>query len=152
MFVLRFWHVICRLVLVTFFCNICSWRWAKRLKSSSVNQVFSLFNINNYNTAGRTAICKLFHTVGRCGSGIKDIRAIPRRQYVTAADITRPQTSIDLQNNLEDSGCQYRTYVTALFDTDWWTREYSGHFINKVQLLQEGEAGGLLLSRRKEVR
>ena len=59
--------------------------------------------------------------------------------FVTVAN-TRPQTSIDSQNNLEDTWYKYRIYVTAMFDADWWARENSGHFVYKFKRARKKEA------------
>jgi len=68
--------------------------------------------------------------------------------FVTVTD-TQPQTSIDSQNNLEDTWYKYRIYVTAMFDADWWACENSGHFVYQFNRTRKKSCRHILRPRKE---
>jgi len=132
------------------FRTIFPWKWAKRIENYSASKTFSLFNTNNYVTVVWAVLCKLFSTIVLCVSLIQDMRANQQhsRPFVTVTD-TWPQTSIDSQNNLEDTWYKYRIYVTTMFDADWWPRENSGHFVYKFNRARKKSCRHILRPRKE---
>jgi hypothetical protein len=126
------------------------WRWGQRIEISRASKLFSLLNSNNYNIVVWAVICKIFSAILQCVSLIQDMRASQQHNtpFVTVAD-TQPQTSIDSQNNLEDTWYKYRIYVTAMFDADWWTRENSGHFVYKFNTARKRSCKHILRPRKE---
>ena len=106
-------------------------------------------NSNTYNTGVWAVICKLFSTIVQCVSLIQRNACYPRAQHaVCRCRWHEPQTTIDSQNNLEDTWYKYRIYVTTMFDADWWTRENSCHFVNKFNRARKKSCRHILRPRK----